>query len=534
MEKKSIKVGKTTISIVYADITSLNPDVIVNSDDLKLTMDSGVALAILNKAGPSIKNEAQEILKTKKVRLGDVVITNAGNLKDTKKIFHAITFDADKGETVSPFGVAMATYYCLKKTDELGFESIAFPAMGTGRGQLNPEAVSEAMIQKVFDFLSASTGLKEIIFALFNYGAWSQFFEKFMMEAAKYKIKNALPIRLSILRKNDTNYIDLTTNDTISVIQETKVSEKQIKLFSNALEDFVLDGKSKKFSNLKDLGSAIYNFMLGKVSNRLVRMAGNNLFLKLDDDLLNIPWELCHDGDNFFGLKFNIGRQVVVSPKFYIQSSTTRQLTYPLKVLLIADPTETLDGAIKECEQINKALLKMDGIEITYRKGKEVEVDNLLIDLANHDLVHFAGHSFFNKEKPSESGWKIDIETGEVLTASMMAAMNAPPIVFANSCESAAQTTGIEKKYQSEIFGMASGFLMGGIKNYIGTFTYVTDDSSVDFAIEFYKNLISKDQTVGSSLRQARKFIINKYGIGEILWGSYMLYGDPQFKLKIV
>ena len=68
-------------------------------------------------------------------------------------------------------------------------------------------------------------------------------------------------------------------------------------------------------------------------------------------------------------------------------------------------------------------------------------------------------------------------------------------------------------KYQGEIFGLVSGFLMAGIKDYIGTFTYVNDKTSVDFAIEFYKNLINKEETVGSSIRQARKLIGEKYGL---------------------
>ncbi|MHA1270056.1 MAG: CHAT domain-containing protein [Candidatus Helarchaeota archaeon] len=532
-QKKSIKVGNTNVCIYYGDITTLKTDVIVNSDDIKLTMDGGVAEAILNKAGPKIKEEAQKILNTRRVRLGDVVVTNAYNLAPVKKVFNAITFDAEKGDVVTPFGVGMATYYCLKKTDELGFESISFPAMGTGRGQLDAEAVSKSMIQKVFDYLNTSTNIKLVVFSLYNYGAWNKFFENFMFEAAKLKIKHSIPIRLSILRKGEVNYIDLTTNDTISVIQENDVSNKQLKLFSVALEEFIIKGKSKSFSTLQDLGFSIYNFLLRKVSNRLSRLASENLFLKLDDDLLSIPWELCYDGNEFFGIKYNMGRQVVVSPKFYIQSSKSRPIKYPLKVLLIADPTETLKGALQECDKIYNELSQVDGIELTYKKGSEIEIDTLLLDLAKNDLVHFAGHSFLNKQNPSESGWIIDLDSNEVLRASDMALMNAPPIVFANACESGAQNIEEKRKYQNEIFGIASGFLMGGIQNYIGTFTYVNDDSSTDFAVEFYKNLIKEDNTIGSSLRFARKFIIEKYGIEEILWASYMLYGDPRIKLSL-
>ncbi|MHA1751222.1 MAG: CHAT domain-containing protein [Candidatus Helarchaeota archaeon] len=533
MEKKSIKVGNTTVSICYCDITTLKTDVVVNSDDIKLTMNDGVARAILDKAGEKIKKEALEKLKNQKVRLGSIIITDAYNLKPVKKVFHAITFDEEKGDVVTPFGVSLATYYCLKKADELGFHSIAFPAMGTGKGQNNSEAVSQSMIQKVFDYLNSSTNLTEIIFSLYNYGDWNKFFENFVFQAAKLKIEKSFPIRLSVLRKGNINYIDLTTNETISVIQEKNISNKQLKIFSNALKDFVLFGKSENFSGIKDLGASIYNILLDKVSDRLKKFSSENIFLKLDDNLLNIPWELCYDGSDFFGLKYNIGRQVVVSPKFYIQSSTTRSLSYPLNVLLIADPTETLEGAIKECDAIYKALSKIDGINITYRKGKEVNTQLLFSDLTTYDLVHYAGHSYFNKNNPSESGWVIDIKTNEILKASDMALINAPPIVFANACESGAESIGDTKKFQSEIFGIASGFLMGGIKNYIGTFTYVNDDISIDFAIEFYKNLVSREHSVGSALRYARKMIVNKYGLNEILWASYMLYGDPLFKLHL-
>ncbi|HUY00234.1 MAG TPA: CHAT domain-containing protein [Candidatus Deferrimicrobium sp.] len=531
METKSIKVGKTTVSIHHGDIRKLTADVIVSSADTHLS--GMLEKAILEKGGPELQTEIDLILAKQSLKLGDVIITGAGAL-NAKKVFHAITFDEEKHQVVTPFGVALTTYTCLKHADSLGLESIVFPAMGTGPGQNDMESVSKAMIQKIFDFLgSASTGLKEIKMCLYNPGAWSKFFEDFTLQAAKREIESALPVRLAILRQGEINYIDITTNETISIIETVKVGKKQIKGFATALEAFIKTGESKKYADLEELGIDLYEELLGPVDDRLKRLPSENLFLKLDDDLLSIPWELCHDGTDFIGLKYNIGRQVVVSPNFYTQTSGSKPLSYPLKVLLLADPTESLPGAIKECNKIRDSLSKIEGIELTYKKGKEIELTSLLEDLENYDLVHYAGHAFFDKENPSESGWKIDLETDEVLTASMMAAMNAPSIVFANACESGTQSLGKEKKYQGQIFGIASGFLMGGIKNYIGTFTYVNDVSSVDFAVEFYKNLVQKRETVGSSLRQARKFIIKKYGKEDILWASYMLYGDPQFKLNI-
>ncbi|NVM28895.1 MAG: CHAT domain-containing protein [Candidatus Helarchaeota archaeon] len=534
MQEEKIQIGTTIVKIYHGDIRDLSPDIMVSSDVTELTMDSGVAKAILDKGGPQIREEADIILARQKLSLGDVVVTNAGNL-NAKKIFHAITFDSKTQKFVTPYGVTKATYTCLRKADDFASQTIAFPALGTGPGQEDHEAVSRSMLQTVFNYLgTTSTNLREITFSLYTQEAWMDFFKDFMYQAAKIKIEQAKPIRLTILRQREKNYFDLTSSDTISVIRTMKVPTKTLTKYAQALEDFVTTGKSK-FADLVHLGQDMYEHLLGDIGDQIKNLPSNNLFLKLDDNLLSIPWELCHDGTDFLGRKYNIGRQVVVSPKFYIMSYPTRSLQYPLRVLLLADPTETLPGAVEECNKIHKELSKIDGIKenLEYKSGKEIKLDKLMRDLTNYDLVHYAGHAKFNKRNPSESGWEINPDRKEYLTASMMAAMNAPPIVFANACESGTQA--VEKKlfYQGEIFGIASGFLMGGIKNYIGTFTYVNDVSSIDFAVQFYKKLITQGETVGSSLRHARKFIYEKHGEAHILWASYMLYGDPEFKLNI-
>ncbi|MFX1293494.1 MAG: CHAT domain-containing protein [Promethearchaeota archaeon] len=536
MPVEEIRIGETIIKIHYGDIRDLTVDIIVSSDDTGLTMDSGVAKAILERGGPQIIKEAKNILaRRKKLKLGEVVVTNAGK-NTAAKIFHAVTFDADTQEFVSPYGVTKATYTCLRNADEFAYDSIAFPALGTGEGQVDFKAVSRSMIQTVFNYVgTTSTGLREIIFSLYTEAAWHEFFKDFMIQTARIKLEQAKPIRLTILRQGQTNYFDLTSSDTISVIHRMKIPDKTLVKYANALEEFILTGNSKYFIDLTHLGQDMYENLFGKVGEQVQNLPSVNLFLKLDDDLLSIPWELCHDGDDFFGRKYNIGRQVVVSPKFFLMSYPTRSLDYPLRVLLLADPTETLPGCKKECDKIHDQLSKIDGIKehLEYKQGTEIKLDKLLNDLAKYDLVHYAGHAKFNKKNPSESGWEINADRGEFLTGSMMAAMNAPPIVFANACESGAVAVEKEQIYQSEIFGLASGFLMGGIKNYIGSFTYVTDTSSVEFAVEFYKKLITKGETVGSSVRKARNFIYDKYGESHILWASYMLYGDPEFKLNI-
>ncbi|MFX1299277.1 MAG: macro domain-containing protein, partial [Promethearchaeota archaeon] len=196
MVEEKIEIGETMVRIYYGDIRDLSVDIMVSSDDTKLSMDSGVAKAILERGGPQIAKEAKKILQKQKLKLGDVVVTNAGN-NTAKKIFHAITFDAETQEFVTPYGVTKATYMCLYKADEFAYEKIAFPALGTGEGQVNFEAVSRSMIQTVFNYLGAtSTSLREITFSLYTSAAWHEFFKDFMYEAARIKLEEAKPIRL--------------------------------------------------------------------------------------------------------------------------------------------------------------------------------------------------------------------------------------------------------------------------------------------------------------------------------------------------
>jgi CHAT domain-containing protein len=276
--------------------------------------------------------------------------------------------------------VTLVTHRCLEKADEFAYKSIAFPAIGTGPEQVDSEVVSKSMIAKVFDYLrTTASGLKEVTFSLYAQADWQNFFREFWRHASNIKFEAEKPIRLTILRQNQVNYLDLTSSETISYIKTTKVSPKTLKKYANTLEDFVTTGKSKNFSSIKRLGSALYKELLEDVGPKLKRIPSENLFLKLDDDLLAIPWELCYDGEEYLGLKYNMGRQVVVSPRFYIRSYRTRSLQFPLRVLLLADPTETLPGAKKECKEIYNALSAIEGIKehLEFKEGTEIKMNKL-------------------------------------------------------------------------------------------------------------------------------------------------------------
>ena len=70
-------------------------------------------------------------------------------------------------------------------------------------------------------------------------------------------------------------------------------------------------GEPELLAQMKKAGQFLYDHLLtSHVKNRLKTKEFKELVLSLDEDLIDIPWELLYDGKDFFCLKFNLGRLV--------------------------------------------------------------------------------------------------------------------------------------------------------------------------------------------------------------------------------
>jgi TolB-like protein len=174
----------------------------------------------------------------------------------------------------------------------------------------------------------------------------------------------------------------------------------------------------------------------------------------------------------------------------------------------------------------------LDGVqkvEVSLLGGRQVRKIPLLAALQDHVIVHFAGHSYYDPENPSKSGWRLH---EGVLTAEELSKLHHPPLlVFSNSCQAGATAEwGNGYRYEGQAFGIGSAFLLAGVRNYIGTFWVVHDDESVLFAAEFYQSVVA-GLSLGEALLLARQQVIKQRGWRGLTWASYMLYGDPSFVL---
>ncbi|MEM3504890.1 MAG: macro domain-containing protein [Archaeoglobaceae archaeon] len=150
------------IEALHGDITKLEVDAIVNAANTHLYMGGGVAGAIKRAGGKEIEEEA---VKKGPIKIGEAVVTSAGKLK-AKFVIHAPTMELDFKTDEKKVRSAMIA--ALKKAEELGVQSIAFPALGTGVGGLPKDLVAKIMVEELKKHIESGTKLKKVIFADIN------------------------------------------------------------------------------------------------------------------------------------------------------------------------------------------------------------------------------------------------------------------------------------------------------------------------------------------------------------------------------
>ncbi|XP_014795158.1 PREDICTED: poly [ADP-ribose] polymerase 14-like [Calidris pugnax] len=158
------------IRVEKKNIQEATTDVVVNSVGTDLNFGRGpLCKALLAKAGPELEAEFDKAIDRNNVLPDEgSVLCTAGCALACKYVLHAIVplWDGLQGQTLKILEGIID--FCLKKTEELGLNSIAFPAIGTGGFGFPKTLVSELMFDMVFKFSSNHTRktLKEVHFLL--------------------------------------------------------------------------------------------------------------------------------------------------------------------------------------------------------------------------------------------------------------------------------------------------------------------------------------------------------------------------------
>lgn len=322
---------------------------------------------------------------------------------------------------------------------------------------------------------------------------------------------------------------------TVQQYQTVKINEESVRQQCGKVVSLLNQanrrGKLSKeiLKQMQEVGQSLYDQLLPReAKEKLEKSQAQNLLIRMDDQLVQIPWELLYNGAEFLCLRFNIGRMVSTRQK--VTEAQQRMISHPLKMLALADPRGDLPESAREGALLRDEMDHFPDLINVNLKVSKVDKNYILSRIRDYDLIHYAGHADYDAKNPSESGWLLSdgkLRAEEI--ANLTGKKPMPVLVFANGCQSGqTEAWKISDDYEDQIFGLANAFLVSGVQHYVGTFWEILDEPGREFAIAFYREIF-EGASVGEAVRLARKHLIDKYGEETIVWASYMLYGDPSF-----
>ena len=159
----------TNIEIIQGDIAKQEVDAIVNAANNHLWMGAGTAGAIVRAGGREIEDEA---IRQGPIEVGEAVVTGPGNLA-CRHVIHAAAMGQDLHTSADK--IRSSTDNALKRAEELGVASIAFPALGTGVGGFDYEHAAQIMLEVCRSHSGGNRSLRTVRFVLFDQRAFEAF-----------------------------------------------------------------------------------------------------------------------------------------------------------------------------------------------------------------------------------------------------------------------------------------------------------------------------------------------------------------------
>jgi hypothetical protein len=294
-------------------------------------------------------------------------------------------------------------------------------------------------------------------------------------------------------------------------------------------------------ANVKALGDKLARLTLHPALARaLLQARGQSVSVVHDAASSRVPWETLNLRGWCPALDQGLSRRYATADLVPARFDSRRREQHELGVLIIANPTRDLPGAEAERERVAGILRKVSRVHLTEVSGEAATQSRISGELESgrHDVVHYAGHAFFDAKRPGESG--LVLADGEFTGAHLSALGRLPPLLLFNACESArmrrgsrgstrgkSRTNARRKEGMHANLSLAETLLRAGVAHYIGTHWPVGDDAAAAFATAFYRELLRG--SIGAALVKARRAVHARRSPD---WADYVHYGDAEFRLK--
>jgi hypothetical protein len=366
---------------------------------------------------------------------------------------------------------------------------------------------------------------------------------------SNYQLKYTSPFRTTI--RPPVDELLLGANELDPIIEElnklattlyTKVRQPSNRISRTST------GIESRDDPMVTVGNMLLDLLLPR--NIDVELRSGPLFIEIgvDEQLLEYPWELMHDGEDFLCLKHFIGRFVnsATQPKIPLVNRPGWRIppTTKLSMLVVSVPNpqprsdgqsfDRLDEAEKETEAILRTLQNIEGLEVNFIGNNHATWDNVYNALrqGTFHIVHFNGHATYDDKDPFGSGlvlYNRNMTAGQVFK---FFCRKPPVLCFMNGCETgrmkapqAGSSMGWKTHYNT--FGLARAFLETG-SYLIGSRWKLGDEAAAAFAEKFYSSLVKGGDSLGYAITEARKTCQRASTKDQFSWASYIFYGDPR------
>lgn len=161
----SLQVRNTVIQVVYGDVTRLEADALISSDDVHLSAASGLSKAIREAAGVRLGYDIRKFALPRP--LGSVLVTSAGQLP-AKYIFHTMTISFDEPPQFDLL-IPKLIRRVLEISAQLEVTSIAMPMINAGLVSVPPEVILRVIVEGSSCFLASNPSpVQRILLAVYD------------------------------------------------------------------------------------------------------------------------------------------------------------------------------------------------------------------------------------------------------------------------------------------------------------------------------------------------------------------------------
>ena len=170
--------GPLMFKVVKGDITKFPVEAIVNAANKYLEHGGGVAYAIAKAAAGDVreyikisKEAMREQIGREYIEHGEVVVTPAMKMEQhgIKYVIHTVgPYCESKWDENKKEKLRKAILGALRKAEEIGVESIAFPAISAGIYGCPFEEVVKTFVETVKEFSREARNVKEVYLVLYS------------------------------------------------------------------------------------------------------------------------------------------------------------------------------------------------------------------------------------------------------------------------------------------------------------------------------------------------------------------------------